>query len=45
MEVKSDVINDIISAKMAESFATFEVLIEPTFFGYKSFKYFFLESQ
>ena len=45
MEVKSDLIKDISFAKLSESFATFEALIEHIFFAFSPFIYLLVGSQ
>ena len=45
MKVKSDIIKDINFAKMSESFATVEVLIERTFFAFSPLIYLLVGSQ
>ena len=45
MEVKSDVIKDINSAKMSESFASVEVLTERTSFTFSPLMYLLMGSQ
>ena len=45
MEIKSDVIKDISFAKMSESFATVELLIEGTFFAFSPLIHLLVGSQ
>ena len=45
LEFKSDVIKNVISAKMSHSFAAVKVLMKRTFFAFSPFLFLLMESQ